>query len=88
MTPEVIVTATLTTATGVYALACWVRPFGRCRACSGTGVRRTVLLRTVTTCRRCKGARLRLRIGRRIYNTFHNANTEAARATRAKDTTR
>ncbi|MFC7246046.1 hypothetical protein ACFQO7_26515 [Catellatospora aurea] len=39
----------------------------------------------MTTCRRCGGSRLRLRIGRRVYNAFHNANAEAARAARAKD---
>ncbi|GAB4050188.1 hypothetical protein [Catellatospora paridis] len=84
MTPEVIVTLTLIAATFVYVLLCWILPFARCRACHGTGIRRTILLRRVTICRRCKGARMRLRIGRRVYNAFHNANTEAARAARAK----
>lgn len=85
MTPELIVTLTLIAAMLVYVLLCWILPFARCRACDGTGIGRTLLLRRVTTCRRCKGARMRLRIGRRVYNAFHNANTEAARAARAND---
>ncbi|GIG01271.1 hypothetical protein [Catellatospora citrea] len=85
MTPELIVTATPIAATLIYVSLCWIRPFGRCHACKGTGIRRTILLRKVTTCRRCKGSRLRLRVGRRVYNAFHNANTEAARTARAKN---
>ncbi|MEV4418204.1 hypothetical protein [Catellatospora sp. NPDC049609] len=74
----------------VYVLLCWILPFGRCRACSGTGTRTTLLLRRVTFCRRCKGTGLRLRIGRRIYNTVHDARAQADAAARAKtrETTR
>ena len=85
MTPELIVTLTLVAAMLIYVLLCWIRPFGRCRTCKGTGVRHTFLLRRVTGCRACRGNGLRLRIGRRVYNAFHNASTEAARAARSKD---
>ena len=63
-----------------YSLLCWVRPFGRCRACSGTGTRRTLLLRRLRPCRWCKGAGLRLRTGRRAYNHLARIRAEAARA--------
>ncbi|GAA1608760.1 hypothetical protein ACFQY4_46065 [Catellatospora bangladeshensis] len=90
MTPELIVTATLIAATLIYVLLCWILPFGRCRACSGTGNRRILLLRRVTFCRRCKGSGLRLRIGRRLYNTVHDARAQAdaAAQTKTRETTR
>ncbi|MEV4411407.1 hypothetical protein [Catellatospora sp. NPDC049609] len=85
MTPELIVTATLIAATFIYVLLCWILPFGRCHACSGTGTRTTLLLRRVTFCRRCKGSGLRLRIGRRVYNAVADARAQADTAARAKD---
>ncbi|BCJ71218.1 hypothetical protein CS0771_07620 [Catellatospora sp. IY07-71] len=90
MTPELIAALTAISATIVYVLLCWVLPFGRCRACSSKGTRHTLLLRRVTFCRRCKGSGLRLRIGRRIYNTVHHAREQADAAARAKtpETTR
>ncbi|RSS68382.1 hypothetical protein [Streptomyces sp. WAC06128] len=59
-----------------YALLCAVRPFAPCRKCDGTGVRQA--RRTVKLCRRCRGQRYRLRIGRRLLNTgrdIHRAGT-------------
>lgn len=85
MTPEVIVTATLIAAVFIYVLLCWILPFGRCRACSGIGNRRTLLLRRVTSCRRCKGTGLRLRIGRRLYNAVADARGQADAAAPGKD---
>jgi hypothetical protein len=59
-----------------YVLLCAVRPFAPCRRCSGTGIRQA--RRTVKLCRRCRGQRYRLRIGRRLLNTgrdIHRAGT-------------
>ncbi|GGW52180.1 hypothetical protein GCM10010503_31470 [Streptomyces lucensis JCM 4490] len=59
-----------------YAVLCVVKPFAPCRKCSGTGVRQA--RRTVKLCRRCRGQRYRLRIGRRLHNTgrdIHRAGT-------------
>ncbi|MFE3494200.1 hypothetical protein ACFXOS_14035 [Streptomyces sp. NPDC059175] len=63
-----------------YAALCALSPFGPCRKCRGTGIR-TVRRRTVKVCRRCRGARYRLRIGRRLLNTgrtIHRAGTRPA----------
>ncbi|WP_129308110.1 hypothetical protein [Streptomyces sp. L2] len=59
-----------------YAALCAIRPFARCRKCSGIGVR--IGRRTVKACRRCRGQRYRLRAGRRLLNTgrdIHRAGT-------------
>ncbi len=52
----------------IYALACWIAPFGRCQTCKGTGSRQTFLTQRHRPCRWCRGSGLRLRIGRRLYN--------------------
>ncbi|MEV5802586.1 hypothetical protein [Streptomyces collinus] len=60
-----------------YAALCAVRPFAPCRKCSGTGIRQA--RRTLKLCRRCRGRRYRLRIGRRLLNTgreIHRAGTK------------
>ncbi|WP_191844045.1 hypothetical protein [Catellatospora chokoriensis] len=85
MTPELIATLILAAVAVVYVLLCWALPFGRCRWCSGTGTAKTLIMRRLRSCRMCGGSRKRLRIGRRIYNAVHNANTDAARAARAKN---
>jgi hypothetical protein len=68
-----------------YALLCWVRPFGRCRVCSRTGVRLTLILRRFRSCWWCKGAGLRLRVGRRAYNYLARVRNDARTAARARD---
>lgn len=88
MTPDLIATLTLTAMTSIYALACWVFPFGRCRRCSGGGIGKTLIMRRLRACRACHGSGRRLRIGRRVYNTLHHIGTDAANAARAKDTAR
>jgi hypothetical protein len=50
-----------------YTLACAAAPFGRCRACRGTGRHRGDRL-THAYCQRCQATGRRLRIGRRLYN--------------------
>jgi len=51
-----------------YLLACWIWPFGNCRACHGTGKRRSPTGRAFRTCCRCDGDGARLRIGRHLLN--------------------
>ncbi|MFJ4829874.1 hypothetical protein ACIP79_08160 [Streptomyces sp. NPDC088747] len=51
-----------------YLVLCVVRPFGQCRRCDGSG--EVERWRTTRTCPRCRGKRLRLRIGRRAHNAW------------------
>lgn len=53
-------------AAAVYAGLCWLRPFRRCLACSGTAVRG----RRGRPCWWCGGAGQRLRLGRRAFNAL------------------
>ncbi len=68
MTPALALASALTLITLGYAVACAVAPFGRCRKCAGYGRKtgRNGRL-TRTTCRRCDGNGLRVRVGRRGY---------------------
>ncbi len=52
----------------VYAFACWLWPFTRCRRCGGTGKRMSPSGKNWRTCPRCKGKAARLRLGRKISN--------------------
>lgn len=72
--------ALLLTAAG-YAVLCAVQPFTVCRKCTGTGVRQTSR-RGVKLCRRCKGTRYRLRIGRRLHNSGHRVHAAGTRTHR------
>ncbi|MFJ8251247.1 hypothetical protein [Streptomyces sp. NPDC094466] len=60
-----------------YAVLCAVKPFAPCRKCSGIGIR--TRRRTVTLCRRCHGARARLRIGRRLLNNSRTIHAHGSR---------
>jgi len=51
-----------------YLAACWFWPFGHCRACHGTGRRRSPSGRAFRHCRRCDASGERLRIGRHLIN--------------------
>jgi hypothetical protein len=65
-----------------YAALCALSPFAPCRTCAGTGIRQA--RRTVKPCRRCRGQRYRLRIGRRLLNTgrdIQHAGTRPHRPT-------
>ena len=61
---------------GGYAVLCAVKPFAPCRKSAGVGeVQRFGKLRT---CPRCRGRKLRLRVGRRAHNAWrrtHEAGT-------------
>lgn len=71
-----IAMAALVLGAGGYAVLCAVKPFAPCRRCHGTGgVERFGKPRT---CPRCRGRRLRLRVGRRAHNAWrrtHDAGT-------------
>lgn len=68
--------AALTLWLGGYAVLCAIRPFGPCRRCHGLGT--VERFRKERTCPRCRGKRLRLRVGRRAHNAWrrtHEAGT-------------
>jgi hypothetical protein len=88
MTPTLTATLITTIAITVYALACWVIPFGRCHACKATGTRTTWITRRLRPCRRCKGSGRKLRYGRRAYNHLHHINRDAATAARSRSDAR
>jgi Zn finger protein HypA/HybF involved in hydrogenase expression len=58
-----------------YVSLCAVSPFGTCRKCRPT----TSRTRGRHHCRRCGSTRLRLRIGRRVWNFVHRLYTEGTR---------
>lgn len=65
-----------------YSAACWWRPFRDCWCCDGTGKHYKEkdgkrISKTFKPCRWCRGLGRRLRIGRRIYNHFHEASLRA-----------
>ncbi|WP_018638625.1 hypothetical protein [Parafrankia elaeagni] len=53
-----------------YILLCWVRPFGACPHCHGTARTESRFTRRTRPCRHCDHTGLRLRAGRRAYNTL------------------
>jgi hypothetical protein len=51
----------------------WWRPERRCRWCSGTGRRKTLLLKRRRRCIRCRGSRYTGRLGARLVRRTHLA---------------
>lgn len=72
----------LTVVTLGYAWLCWMRPFKRCRRCTGQGHTVTRFLRRHRTCRGCAGEGWHLRAGRRAYNHMRRLNHAAQAAPR------
>jgi len=70
---------TALTVTLSYAFGCWLWPFGVCRKCHGSGKRRSPFGRAFGLCRRCGGDGRRLRIGRRIINSFRELHDKGTR---------
>ena len=68
----ILITAAVTLG---YAGLCWASPFGQCRRCRPTPHRP----RGRRYCRRCTNTRLRLRLGRRVWNFIHRRYTEGTR---------
>ncbi|MEU6826920.1 hypothetical protein ABZ921_40475 [Streptomyces atriruber] len=62
---------------GGYAVLCAVKPFGTCRRCKGTG--ETARFGKPRACPRCRGDRLRLRLGRRAHNGWRRTHEAGAR---------
>jgi hypothetical protein len=60
-----------------YAALCWAKPFAPCRKCVGQG--EVERFGKVRTCPRCRGDRLRLRIGRRAHNAWRRTNEAGVR---------
>lgn len=61
---------------GCYAVLCAVKPFAQCRRCAGAG--EIERFGNARTCPRCRGDKLRLRVGRRAHNAWrrtHEAGT-------------
>ncbi|MEN8650609.1 hypothetical protein ABCR94_08220 [Streptomyces sp. 21So2-11] len=74
MTFTVLASACLLIVTLGYASLCASSPFGDCRKCKGFGYaltkNRRGQLRPGKTCRRCRGERKRIRVGRHLYNRW------------------
>ena len=83
MTPTILATLLTITGSAIYALACWVLPFGRCRLCDGKGHRTTWILHRMRSCWLCKGSGRRLRYGRRAYNYLSRIHREATHTRKA-----
>ncbi|MEU7384946.1 hypothetical protein AB0A91_34310 [Streptomyces sp. NPDC042207] len=63
-------------ALGCYAVLCAVKPFAACRRCAGRGeIERFGKPRT---CPRCRGRKLRLRLGRRVHNAWRRTHEAGA----------
>jgi Zn finger protein HypA/HybF involved in hydrogenase expression len=62
---------------GGYAVLCAVKPFAPCRKCDGSGA--VERFRKVRTCPRCRGRKLRLRVGRRAHNRWRRTYDDGTR---------
>ncbi|WP_233226816.1 hypothetical protein [Streptomyces sp. I4(2020)] len=62
---------------GGYAVLCAVKPFAPCRRCRGLG--EIERFGNPRTCPRCRGRRLRLRVGRRAHNAWRRTHTAGVR---------
>lgn len=60
-----------------YAVLCTVRPFGPCRRCRATG--EILWFHKPRTCPRCRGKKLRLRLGRRAHNSWRSTHEAGTR---------
>lgn len=72
-----IASAAAVAALGYYAVLCAVKPFAPCRRCHGAGA----ILRfgKPRACPRCRGRKLRLRLGRRAHNAWRRTHGAGAR---------
>ncbi|MEU9117658.1 hypothetical protein AB0D04_39490 [Streptomyces sp. NPDC048483] len=66
-----------------YVALCAVSPFGNCRKCKGFGYAlktdRRGRLRPGKTCRRCRGDRKRIRVGRHLFNVAMRLHRDGTR---------
>nr|WP_203724967.1 hypothetical protein [Streptomyces sp. SID13588] len=70
-----------------YGSLCAATPFGNCRKCKGFGyalkTNRRGQLKPGKTCRRCRGDRKRIRVGRHLYNVAMRLHHDGTRPTPA-----
>ncbi|MPY34109.1 hypothetical protein FNH09_23525 [Streptomyces adustus] len=62
----------------VYVVQCWLKPFAPCRKCRGEGEVHGRILGD-RTCPRCRGRKLRLRVGRRAHNAWRRTHEQGSR---------
>lgn len=66
-----------------YGLLCAVSPFGACRKCRGFGfylkTDRLGRPKPGRTCRRCHGDRIRIRLGRHLWNAARRIHHQGTR---------
>jgi hypothetical protein len=66
-----------------YASLCAASPFGNCRKCKGFGYAlkkdRRGRLKPGKTCRRCRGDRKRIRVGRHLFNVAMRIHRDGTR---------
>ncbi|NEA57981.1 hypothetical protein G3I60_28430 [Streptomyces sp. SID13666] len=83
MTPTLLAIACLLAATLCYASLCAASPFGNCRKCKGFGYAlktdRRGRLKPGKTCRRCRGERKRIRVGRHLFNVARRIHRDGTR---------
>lgn len=74
MTPILLASTCLLIVTLCYASLCAASPFGDCRKCKGFGYalkkNRRGQPKPGKTCRRCRGERKRIRVGRHLFNVW------------------
>lgn len=93
MTSLVVAIPGLISITLCYGALCAVSPFGSCRKCRGFGFYlkedRRGRPRPGRTCRRCKGDRIRIRVGRHWWNVarrIHRKGTQPANSRKGTTT--
>ncbi|MFI9081175.1 hypothetical protein ACIGW8_32695 [Streptomyces sioyaensis] len=83
MTPTALAIAFPFIVTLCYVALCAVSPFGNCRKCKGFGYAlktdRRGRLRPGKTCRRCRGDRKRIRMGRHLFNVAARLHRDGTR---------
>ncbi|WP_329151167.1 hypothetical protein OIU91_28205 [Streptomyces sp. NBC_01456] len=83
MTPTALAIALPLIVTFCYVALCAVSPFGNCRKCKGFGYAlktdRRGRLRPGKTCRRCRGDRKRIRVGRHLFNVAMRLHRDGTR---------
>ncbi|MEU5543575.1 hypothetical protein AB0G85_14440 [Streptomyces sioyaensis] len=83
MTPTSLAIALPLIVTLCYLALCAVSPFGNCRKCKGFGYAlktdRRGRLRPGKTCRRCRGDRKRIRVGRHLFNVAMRLHRDGTR---------
>ncbi|MFI0908700.1 hypothetical protein ACH4TE_35085 [Streptomyces sioyaensis] len=83
MTPTALAITFPLIVTLCYIALCVVSPFGNCRKCKGFGYAlktdRRGRLRPGKTCRRCRGDRKRIRVGRHLFNVALRLHRDGTR---------